>query len=206
MPMTETKYLSTPKPMSLFGHLREGGGVSDRKWRLFAVACHRRIGIVRPAGEEEESLEVVALAERYADGAASAEQLEAAAACRHAEEAGAAWIVAGHSALDAARLFAESNGAKPPRPVKADLLRELAGNPFQKVALDPRWLTPAAASLARAAYDERLACHDLDPVRLSILADALEEAGCVGDVLAHLRSPGPHVRGCWALDLVLGLR
>jgi hypothetical protein len=45
----------------------------------------------------------------------------------------------------------------------------------------------------------------LDPVRLSILADALEDAGCENaDVLGHLRSPGPHVRGCWPLDLILG--
>ena len=41
--------------------------------------------------------------------------------------------------------------------------------------------------------------------RLPILADALEEAGCDDpDILSHLRGPGPHVRGCWALDLVLG--
>jgi hypothetical protein len=40
--------------------------------------------------------------------------------------------------------------------------------------------------------------------RLPILADALEDAGCDdGDLLAHLRGDGPHVRGCWALDLVL---
>jgi hypothetical protein len=46
---------------------------------------------------------------------------------------------------------------------------------------------------------------ELDPVCLAILADALEEAGCTDpSILGHLRSPGPHVRGCWALDLVLG--
>jgi hypothetical protein len=43
----------------------------------------------------------------------------------------------------------------------------------------------------------------LDPVRLAVLSDAVEEAGCTGAVLRHLRSPGPHVRGCWALDLML---
>jgi hypothetical protein len=38
-----------------------------------------------------------------------------------------------------------------------------------------------------------------------VLADALEEAGCAdAEILTHLRGPGPHVRGCWALDLVLG--
>jgi hypothetical protein len=40
-----------------------------------------------------------------------------------------------------------------------------------------------------------------------VLADALEEAGC-GDeeILGHLRGPGPHVRACWVLDLLLGRR
>jgi hypothetical protein len=41
--------------------------------------------------------------------------------------------------------------------------------------------------------------------RLPILADALEEAGCDNpDVLTHCRQPGSHVRGCWAVDLILG--
>jgi hypothetical protein len=41
--------------------------------------------------------------------------------------------------------------------------------------------------------------------RLPVLADALEEAGCTdADILSHLRGPGPHVRGCWVVDLLLG--
>jgi hypothetical protein len=84
------------------------------------------------------------------------------------------------------------------------------------------WLTPTAISLARAAYDHRdPATGHLDQVRLAVLADALEEAGCQDyRILEHLRQgsqefdvghgnvefhdPGPHVRGCWALDLILG--
>jgi hypothetical protein len=60
-------------------------------------------------------------------------------------------------------------------------------------------------SLAQAAYDERnLPSGHLDNARLAVLSDALEEAGCTdADILSHLRSPGLHVRGCWALDLVL---
>jgi hypothetical protein len=39
---------------------------------------------------------------------------------------------------------------------------------------------------------------------MPILADALQDAGCENeDILAHCREPGPHVRGCWAIDLVL---
>ena len=45
----------------------------------------------------------------------------------------------------------------------------------------------------------------LDPVRFSVLADAVEDAGCDDDdLLANLRTPGPHVRGCWVVDLFLG--
>jgi hypothetical protein len=66
--------------------------------------------------------------------------------------------------------------------------------------------TPQAVALAQAAYDERvLPAGTLDTARLAVLADALEDAGCAdADLLGHLRGPGPHVRGCWAVDLLLG--
>src|SRR4051812_9442784 len=66
------------------------------------------------------------------------------------------------------------------------------------------WLTSVVASLARAAYAgyEHPSGH-LDPARLTVLADALEEAGCTDRaLLEHLRGPGPHLRGCHVLDLV----
>jgi hypothetical protein len=88
---------------------------------------------------------------------------------------------------------------------QVSLIRDLFGNPFRPALVDPSWLTPDVLSLARAAYEERsLPAGTLEPARLALLADALEEAGCTeADALAHLRGPGPHVRGCWALDLVL---
>jgi hypothetical protein len=89
---------------------------------------------------------------------------------------------------------------------QAALLRDIAGNPFQPASLDPAWLTPAVLKLAQAAYGNRvLPSGLLDNAGLAILADALEEAGCDNTyILSHLRGPGPHVRGCWAVDLVLG--
>jgi hypothetical protein len=61
-------------------------------------------------------------------------------------------------------------------------------------------------ALAQAAYEQReLPAGTLDMARLAVLADALEDAGCTdADLLSHLRGPGPHVRGCWAVDLILG--
>jgi hypothetical protein len=90
---------------------------------------------------------------------------------------------------------------------QCDLIADLFGNPFRPVRLAPAWVGPWVLSLARAAYDERqLPSGELDLARLSVLADALEEAGCSdGGLLSHLRSPGPHVRGCFAVDLCLGL-
>jgi hypothetical protein len=89
---------------------------------------------------------------------------------------------------------------------QAGLLRDVFGNPFRRVSPDPGWRPSTVVRLAEAAYDERqLPSGHLDPARLAVLADALEAAGCDNpEILAHLRGPGPHVRGCWGLDLVLG--
>jgi hypothetical protein len=82
------------------------------------------------------------------------------------------------------------------------LVREIAGNPFRPVPLEPGWLSwndCVILKLARAVYDGRTYDH------LPILGDALEEAGCAdAALLSHLRGPAPHVLGCHALDLLLG--
>jgi hypothetical protein len=89
---------------------------------------------------------------------------------------------------------------------QAALLRDIAGNPFRPVTVSPVCLTPQVVALAQAAYEEReLPAGTLDLARLAVLADALEEAGCDQlDLLVHLRGAGLHVRGCWAVDLILG--
>jgi hypothetical protein len=84
------------------------------------------------------------------------------------------------------------------------LIRDIFGDPFRPAALDPAWLTwqgGTIPSLARAIYAE--GAFD----RLPVLADALEEAGCAdAHILGHCRGPGPHVCGCWAVDLLVGRR
>jgi hypothetical protein len=86
------------------------------------------------------------------------------------------------------------------------LVREVFEPPFRSANGDLGWQTRTVASLAQAAYDERsMPNGHLDAVRLAILADAIQEAGCTDEsILTHLRSPGPHVRGCWAVELLLG--
>jgi len=97
--------------------------------------------------------------------------------------------------------------ANPEARVQANLLRDIFGNPFCQVTFDPAWRTPTALTLGQRAYDDRhLPAGTLDPVHLATLSDALEQAGAANAVLAHLRSPGLHVRGCFVVDAILTSR
>ncbi|MBN9119864.1 MAG: hypothetical protein J0I06_12005 [Planctomycetes bacterium] len=79
-------------------------------------------------------------------------------------------------------------------------MRDIFGNPFRPVTFSAAWRTDTAVSLARQMYDTR------EFSAMPILADALQDAGCDSDdVLSHCRSDSPHVRGCWVVDLVLGM-
>jgi hypothetical protein len=94
--------------------------------------------------------------------------------------------------------------------LKVAFVRDIFGNPFRRSPPPPpavlAWNDRTVSRLAQAAYDERhLPAGTLDPGRLGILADALLDAGCEDEALIqHCRAPGPHVRGCWAIDLILG--
>lgn len=82
---------------------------------------------------------------------------------------------------------------------QAAIIRCIFGNPFRPVSRLPSWLTSSVCALAGGIYEDRT--FDCLP----ILADALEDAGCtVTELLAHCRIAGPHARGCWAVDLILG--
>src|SRR5262249_46548961 len=90
--------------------------------------------------------------------------------------------------------------------IQACLLRDVFGSWFYRGTFTAPSLSPLVKSLANAAYAERaFSSGELDTTRLAVLADALEDTGGIdSEILSHLRSPAPHVRGCWALDLVLG--
>jgi hypothetical protein len=80
------------------------------------------------------------------------------------------------------------------------LLRCVFGNPFGDAVIDPCCLERSSATvvkLAQAIYDSRRFAD------MPILADALEEAGCTDDLVAHCRFPNEHIRGCWVLDSIL---
>ena len=233
--MDEQQWLSSTDPSPMLSFLRDSGHLSERKARLFAVACCRRIWHLLP---EDGSRRAVAAAELFADGLTGPEELQAAAegaseatessfddspraefgAYSHA--AMAAWyLVNDPNSCDAKEVVSWVVGATAcdwddpefEKEAQAHLLRcvfgRLPARPLLALAhplLD--WHGGAVPKLAQAIYEERsLPSGHLDPARLVVLADMLEEASCNdADLLSHLRGPGPHVRGCWAVDLVLG--
>jgi hypothetical protein len=82
-----------------------------------------------------------------------------------------------------------------------ELICDIFGNPFHPVAFAPEWRTDTAVALAQGMYDAR------GFSAMPILADALHDAGCdSAEILDHCRGPGPHVRGCFVVDLVLDKR
>jgi len=224
--LTEAEWLARSDPYPMLEYLQ--GKISERKARLFAVACCRRmLGWVEAGAEERHAVD---MAERYADGQAGLAELEAAEAavtsdvpaaqaCAFAANSEDMVDAAIHCALRAAEAVGESAADQRDRflpdvedrdrrsrvgrfaeaSVQADLLRDIAGNPFRPVHLDPAWRTAAVVALARSVYDAAAFG------RLPALANALEAVGCTNEeVLGHCRRKGQHARGCWVVDLLLG--
>jgi hypothetical protein len=199
--------------------------VSPRKWRLFAVACLRRVSALF---KDERTHGLIRALEEVADGEVDYQAYrrleesicdppyqdtvpedDASSPLANAQSA-LSWVceeqVEAFQSYWAAYAAQEATGQpEVEEQAQAALLQEIFANPFCPVLLDPNLRTDTVVALAQAAYDERsLPRGQLDPQRLTVLADALEEAGCTDPtILAHLRSPGPHVRGCWPLDQLL---
>jgi hypothetical protein len=181
--MTEAQWRSGGDPAPMLEFLR--GRASERKLRLFACAVKRVV--FGPSGDDYfQRIE-------NGDGREGLDELS-----NNAAEFARQWAVYDFTKISVGKPITSR--------FKADLIREFFGNPFRPSTLDRSRLMPLVVSLAEAAYEERhLPSGQLDAARLAVLSDALEESGCADiDLLAHLRSPGPHVRGCWAVDLVLG--
>src|SRR5262245_1277609 len=221
--MDEQEWLKCMDPRPMFAFLQNRANV--RKWRLFACACCRRIWDLLSENGSHRNIEA---AEQYADGRASLAELDARPqghiletavdfAVSYAGYSGPHDWDLDHVAFSAGYVLQAVRDAnrrqrrvraavKAEERTQANLPRDLYGNPFRIVVFSPSWRTPAVLTLAQAAYENRtLPAGTLDPDRLAVLADALEEAGCDNaDILSHLRGPGPHVRGCWVVDLLLG--
>jgi hypothetical protein len=221
--MTEAEWLACGNPEEMYRFL--GDRLSERKTRLYLCACCRRIKTLLFDTRASGALRV---AERYADGKAGASELAAAerwatkaaiaasapelrmayyavrASCSRSREewlSGAGYVA---HALGATGLpaFLDSGLHEVQMAVLAEVFREVITPPWRSMKCEASWKAwegGVIVAMASAVYDE--GAFD----RLPILADALEEAGCADEaILSHLRGPGSHARGCWAIDLLLG--
>jgi hypothetical protein len=161
--------------------------------------------------DEARRRHAVEVAEAYADGRATEEQLRL--AWKEADDAATPYGYDVYNmAVDASSPNLELNGyiaatAANDAPDKnlgpyCEFLRCIYGNPFHRLEADRlawRWQRGAVRDLALTVDQSG------DFTILPILADALEEAGCEDpEVLSHCRGGGPHVRGCWVIDVILG--
>jgi hypothetical protein len=208
--MDEKQWLTTRRISRLLRHVeRDAPG---RKLRLFGCAWARRFWRELSA----QGRKAIEASERYADGQATARALAASrAAAYRAMQActtgaeGPAYATMAASDIDwnvaIHMLWPRGRTSTKVRSEQLALFRDIFSNPFRRCPISPAILTPDVVTLAHAAYHDRLKpSGQLDPARLAVLSDALEEAGAASELLEHLRAPGPHVRGCWVVDVVLG--
>jgi hypothetical protein len=202
--MTEAEWLACTEVRPMLDFLR--GRVSERKLRLFACGCFRLTWRLLQRSQERH---VIRVAELHADGACGGRKLARAFWSARSVSGGTSpvgtisWCAEAAQVAVAASEAIVSGTADPALRIKhASLFRCITGSPFRvelSTAKNPYRSDRVAAGLAQGIYGD----HAFD--RVPILADALEDAGCTdGDILEHLRGPGPHVRSYWALDLILG--
>jgi hypothetical protein len=207
LPTSEKEWLSCDEPPKLMAALLDRNpNTTDRKIRLYACAAARLYLSTHPADVCYH--DALAVAERFVEGSATAEELQRAG--REAEECYQPTAdnidlqIVRHAAYlrtrgdsDSVR-YATSYSSFDEK-TNSLFFRCIFGNPFRPVSFCEEWRTDTAVALARQMYESR------EFGAMPILADALQDAGCDNeDILSHCRGDGPHVRGCWVVDLVLG--
>jgi hypothetical protein len=227
--MTESEWLACDDPLAL-QRLIPRFKISDRRVRLFACACCHRIWKSVTDGRLRAAVDV---AERYADGLATAADLEqareSAFEASNALEGQPAWHAAAcamgalvdldgqmaHGVAQSATFtIADAAGLNYLNEEQSEAWGKAveAANQelmllFHDIAGNPFRSTTLCPSLRTKNLVElaKAIYQDRAFDRLPILADALEEAGCTdAAILEHCRGSGPHVRACWVIDLLLG--
>jgi hypothetical protein len=232
--MTEAGWNSCTEAYKMLKALRASGQSSGRKLRLFAAACCRGVwsswqpsrlhpavltceavadGLVGRKSLRGARSEIGGVGSYSAKAMVYSAMHAALSEVPSAAAEGAACCAADYFGLAAqgdhltpANTAAFKAARKSEYERQAALLRcifgTLAFRPLPPVAPAVlAWQGGMVGRLAAAIYEER----DFSQERMGVLADAAEEAGLDdAELLAHLRSPGPHARGCWAVDLLLG--
>jgi hypothetical protein len=189
--MNEQEWLTCTDPARMIRSLQGRGG--SRRPRLWTCAFFRWY-----YSDVGMSMRAVQVAEAWADGQ---EPTNLGDLSGFLVTDRVAWRAAERTARSVAS-YEESAQKQNAIAFQIKSLYCVFGNPFRPIAFDPTWLEwnhGSARKLAQAIYDDR--AFD----QLPILTETLEHAGCDNaDILSHCRSEGPHVRGCWVVDLILG--
>jgi hypothetical protein len=212
--VTEPEWLTCEDPHAMLEFIRLRHEMTARRWRLFAIACCHRLRSLELA---RVSLDALTVAENHVEGTADENQLseaydlayDLAGAYQHGSgpPVTSGWVAlalcyAAHrdeSADDVAHFARRALASESEALLQTSFLRDIFGNPFRSVMFSPNWRTDTVVALALEMYESR------DFSAMPIIADAIQDAGCFDDdILNHCRSTGPHVRGCWVVDLVLG--
>lgn len=164
---------------------------SRRKTTLFACACVRQVWHLLTDDRSKKAIEA---AEDYVDGSISLKKLQTAtvAAATYAAADAATY------ATDAATYDAAADATRKKQETRQIVLLQEIINPGKHPEIRLQNNTKTIQALAERCY---LGDWGLAP----LLADALEETGCDDhEIMNHLRGPNTHVKGCWAVDLILG--
>lgn len=207
--MTDSEWDACNDPDAMLS-LLIANGASDRKLRLHLAAVCR---CLRPRLMDERSRDAIRVAEEFADGRITSDQRAIAfQQARHVLMEDSLRRTRGTTLMAdwlACAAAGESENLRPTRvPLHRDmrvaLIREIFGNVRPPVLQSSPG--SAAVQLARAIYEDRDPLTGLlEPSRLPLLADVLEEAGVnEPTILNHLRGRTFHFRGCFAVDAVLG--
>jgi len=191
--MTEQEWLETNNAYRMLEYVLYT--TSTRKLRLFACDCTRRF--IRQS-HLAVFMKLVEIGERYAENTATHDEVEEGRrlARSRPEYASLSLVVSDDIARVLLTVFSHEYNLTPDHCAVA---RDIFGNPFRPVTIDPRWLTSTVVDLANAIYDES------NFNRMPSLADALVDAGCENEeIIVHCLSREPHVKGCWVVDLLLG--
>jgi hypothetical protein len=215
--MNDVEWRSSFEPWIML-HTLHRSGPSERKVRLFNAAICRRFWDYLP----EASRSIILESELLADGLVKAN--DAQELCDRANKvvhelfdqryptklypsndvriqrdaaAAVCYAVLPNELWGAVAYFWELKPSE--KQHHSNIIRDVFGNLFRVVTVQPSGLATKVVSLAQTIYDDR--AFD----RMPILGDAIEETGCDNtDILDHCRSQAEHVRGCWALDALLG--
>jgi hypothetical protein len=213
LPVTEQQWAACAQTGDLLAFLR--GRASPRKFRLFAAACCRRLW---GRCHDPRTRHLIEVAERYADGAAPADELLAAVKANDetdpvplrwaAANAAAAGDADGASRVAFWASYALARDGlghatyQGESAAQCRLARDIFGNPFRPVSADAAWLKWNGGLIGRLAQGMYEGGRF---VEVPVLGLALEQASCdVPEVLDHCREQEGHVKGCWVVDLLTG--